>query len=105
MNDGTDWICPLDDYEEYVRLYPAVDVRQAFRDMRAWCNSNEERRKTRRGIKRFVNGWLSREQDKGKPYAANRRATKFSNFEERQYSDDTYRLLIEGGKGDNDIHS
>lgn len=40
-----------------------------------------------------------------KSAAHSRPATKFSNFEERQYSDDTYRLLIEGGKGDNDIHS
>lgn len=39
-----------------------------------------------------------------KATAKGRPATKFNNFEERQYSDDTYRLLIEGGGG-NDIHS
>ena len=74
--------------------------------MRAWCNSNIERRKTRRGIKRFVNGWLSREQDKGKEYAAKHRSakTRFNNFEERQYSEEMYRRLIEGGES-NDINS
>ena len=33
------------------------------------------------------------------PKATNRPTTKFSNFEERQYSDEIYRSLIEGGKG------
>lgn len=45
-------------------LYPAVDVEQEFRNMRGWLDSNPTKRKTARGIKRFITGWLSREQDK-----------------------------------------
>jgi hypothetical protein len=44
--------------------YPAVDVRGQLREMKAWCNSNPKERKTERGIMRFCNNWLSREQDK-----------------------------------------
>ena len=33
--------------------------------MVAWCDSNPTKRKTRRGIERFINNWLSRTQDSG----------------------------------------
>ena len=32
--------------------------------MAAWLESNPTKRKTKNGILRFCNGWLSREQDK-----------------------------------------
>lgn len=28
--------------------------------MRSWCKSNAAKRKTRAGVRKFVNGWLSR---------------------------------------------
>jgi len=45
-------------------LYPAVDVPQTLREMRGWCISHPERIKTRRGIKKFITGWLQGEQEK-----------------------------------------
>ena len=45
--------------------YPAVDIEQAFRSMRAWLIANPTRRKTPRGIGRFVMAWLEREQNRG----------------------------------------
>lgn len=44
--------------------YPAVDVKGQLREMKSWCFSNPKERKTARGIMRFCNNWLSREQDK-----------------------------------------
>lgn len=46
--------------------------------MRGWLDSNPDRRKTRRGVRRFVNSWLSQEQDKGgvKSYGAGGRNTE-----------------------------
>lgn len=88
LNDGTEWRCPLADYEEYRRLYPAVDIDNAFREMRAWCNSNPSKRKTYRGIKRFVNGWLSRQQDSGKGTYASNPVRDNNNFERRKYDFD-----------------
>ena len=97
LADGSEWQCPLPDYEEYVRLYPGVDVAKEFRKIRAWSNSNKEKRKTRRGVKRFVNGWLSRAQDE--PKKKDRGRTAFSNAPERSYGDmaDLERRLIEKG--------
>lgn len=53
------------DYLNSLReLYPAVDVEQALRNMKGWLDSNPRNRKTKNGIKRFITGWLSREQDR-----------------------------------------
>ncbi len=65
LNDDSEWRPSESLFAEYVRLYPNVDVKQQFNVMRAWCISNRPKRKTRRGITRFVNSWLAREQDKG----------------------------------------
>jgi hypothetical protein len=63
-SDGSFWRCKTVDYEEFCRLYPNVDITQEFRKMRGWLNTNPK--KTRRGMSRFVNGWLARSQDKAK---------------------------------------
>lgn len=65
LNDGSEWRPPQSLFAEYVRLYPNVDVKQQFNEMRGWCLSNPHKKKTRRGITRFVNSWLAREQDRG----------------------------------------
>lgn len=50
--------------EELQGLYPAIDVRAELRAMRAWLLTHDRQRKTRSGMKRFVNGWLARSHDK-----------------------------------------
>jgi hypothetical protein len=65
LNDGTEHGVTESDIDEYSNLYPAVDVEQEIRKMIGWLNANPAKRKTRRGIRNFINGWLSREQDKG----------------------------------------
>lgn len=53
------------DYLNSLRsLYPGIDIEQEFRKMFGWLDSNPRNRKTQRGIKRFITGWLSRAQDK-----------------------------------------
>lgn len=55
------------DYMNSLReLYPAVDVEQEIRKMVGWLDSNPNRRKTKRGIKKFITNWLAREQDRGR---------------------------------------
>lgn len=49
---------------EFQELYPAVDVVQQLRKMRGWLISNPRERKTKNGIMRFMNTWLSKEQDR-----------------------------------------
>ncbi|MDB4437379.1 hypothetical protein N9163_00860 [bacterium] len=49
----------------WAKAYPAVDVFQELRAMESWLDANPKKRKTKAGIKRFVNSWLSRSQDRG----------------------------------------
>lgn len=65
LNDGSEYPLYLRDVEEYAALYPAVDIVQELRKMRGWCLANPTRKKTRRGVRAFINTWLSRAQDKG----------------------------------------
>ena len=65
LNDGRMYPLFRKDVDEYARLYPAVDIGQELRNIRGWCMANPERRKTKRGVNRFINGWLSKAQDKG----------------------------------------
>ena len=46
-------------------LYPAVDVAQELRTMTGWLIANPTKRKTKTGINRFINAWLSKCQDRG----------------------------------------
>ena len=68
LNDKTEYEVTEEAVKEYQELYPAVDVKQQFRSMKGWCDSNPTNRKTRSGIKRFINSWLSREQNRGGNY-------------------------------------
>lgn len=56
---------PMDKIALWRETYPAVDIEQELRRMIAWLDSNPTKRKTRRGIERFVNNWLARTQDSG----------------------------------------
>lgn len=62
--DKTNYTIYEDDVANWQQLYPAVDVKQEFRKMVGWCQSNPKNRKTKSGINRFINNWLSRQQDK-----------------------------------------
>lgn len=64
LNNGEEYRLPQSDYEEFSRLYPGVDIKQEFRNMRGWSLKNPAKRKTARGVGRFINTWLSKEQDK-----------------------------------------
>lgn len=65
LHDGSEYGITEEQVTEWETLYPAVDVRQALRNMRGWLLSNPQRRKTRKGVARFITGWLSKEQDRG----------------------------------------
>ena len=66
LNDGSFYNVSQEDIDEYKRLYPNVNIEQSLRNMAGWSNANTTRRKTIRGVKRFISAWLMREQDSGK---------------------------------------
>lgn len=71
LNDGSAFEIFQSDIDVWSNLYPAVDVMQQLRNMAGWIDGNPSKRKTRSGIKRFVNSWLAKEQNKGGDRATN----------------------------------
>lgn len=65
LNTGKQYQVTQAFVDEMASLYPAVDVNQELRTMRGWLLTNQAKRKTSKGIGRFINSWLSRCQDKG----------------------------------------
>ena len=65
LNSGEEYPITESDVAEFRDLYPAVDVPQALRNIRGWALANPTKRKTRAGVRRFVNAWLAKDQDKG----------------------------------------
>jgi hypothetical protein len=63
LKDGTEYSVTHSESREWQELYPAIDVAQQLRSMRGWCLANAEDRKARRGILRFITGWLQRQQN------------------------------------------
>ncbi len=65
--DGTEYPVTQAEVDQMAGLYLAIDVPQAYRNMRAWLLNNPKNRKTKAGIKRFVNNWLSGDQNRARP--------------------------------------
>lgn len=74
-----------DDVAVWSEAYPAVNVRQQLSAIKAWLINNPKNRKTANGMRRFVNSWLGREQDRGGrlPSGAGPPKPKKSAFQER----------------------
>lgn len=59
------------DIDHYAELYPGLDILQQLRNMVGWLEANPKKRKTYgKGVKSFITGWLTREQNKGGVYRA-----------------------------------
>lgn len=65
LNDNSEYPIYFEFVQEMQSLYPNVDVMAELRKMRGWSLSNPTKRKTKRGVKKFINNWLAKEQDKG----------------------------------------
>lgn len=50
--------------EELQRAYPGVDVPGELNRARTWSLTNPTKRKTARGVPRFLNAWMEREQNR-----------------------------------------
>ena len=93
LNDGTEYGITEEQCREWSALYPSVDVLQQLRNMRGWLLSNKERRKTKRGIGRFITGWLSREQDRGHSSRGERNRDKVKTASDYDGGDDFFARL------------
>lgn len=85
LNDKSFYPVYQTDVNKWAELYPAVDVMQELRKMAGWCDANPSRRKTKRGVKQFIVGWLAREQDKGRSKKRSDNAPPPSNIDTGEY--------------------
>ena len=65
LNDGTLYDVVQSEIDYYQKLYPAVNVMNEMRAIVGWNHGNPKKRKTRSGIKRHINTWLSDKQNNG----------------------------------------
>ncbi len=68
LKDGRNWEPTLTDMNIWQKAYPTIPIENELLKMESWCYSNPGNRKTKAGIRKFVNSWLSRT----KPYPISR---------------------------------
>lgn len=91
---GEEFEVRQDYVDQMQELYQAVDVQAQLREMKAWSLSNPTKRKTLKGMPRFINSWLSRAQDRGSvsgPARVPEQANPFTRDHTAQYDDDKDR--------------
>ena len=70
LKDGTFVEPEQEQIIKWQRLYPDIDCHQEIRAMVGWCDANPSKRKTKRGLNRFINSWLQRANSGGgSPFA------------------------------------
>ena len=60
-----EWHLHQSKVDEYKESFPGVDVLAECKKARQWCIDNPTKRKTARGMTKFLGGWLAREQNRG----------------------------------------
>lgn len=61
---GSEWRLRRAQVEEWQELFPNLDVLGECRQALAWIKAHPDRRKTTRGMPKFLTGWLTRSVDR-----------------------------------------
>lgn len=107
LNDKTEFPITEPMIAKWQELYPAIDVMQHLRNMVGWCDAKPANRKTAKGVKVFITGWLSREQNKAPTGAGNHAANQpipfrsaagtgkqpITNLDDTSWGDNLYAAL------------
>lgn len=64
LNDKSEYPIYQEQADQWKELYQSVNILQELKKMKGWLDANPTKRKTKSGILRFINSWLSKEQDK-----------------------------------------
>lgn len=73
--------------------YPRIDVNHQLQKARLWLIANPARQKTKRGMTRFLNNWMSNQKPTAEIHPIQ---SRHNGFDERDYSEG----LIEGVSDD-----
>lgn len=87
--NGSHAICQSD-IQALQELYPSVDILQQLRHMKGWLQSNPAKRKTCKGINRFIHNWLANYQNRLNQTVIQRNQTapkqsRFVNYTQREW--------------------
>lgn len=96
LSDGTEFAVPESLVREYEMAYPGVNVFGELAKARAWCLSNPKQRKTRNGVRRFLNSWLDRAQNnatRASPVSGAGRAMTARQIEAEERGDFATQIL------------
>lgn len=93
LKDGTDYTVPDSLVSELKDTYQNLDVEFHLKKARLWLITTQSKRKTERGMPKFLNGWMSRQKPTGEVVQMQ---SRHNGFEERDYSEG----LIEGVSDD-----
>lgn len=58
--DGSDFIVPASLLAELRAAFPKVPLRDEMAKARSWCVANPAKRKTARGVAKFLHGWMTK---------------------------------------------
>lgn len=64
--DGPVWRLTANQVEEWRELFPTIDILDEARKALAWIHAHQERRKTSRGMPKFLVSWLTRSTDRAR---------------------------------------
>ena len=84
LNDGI-FYNPLEEKITcWQQAYPAVDIKAELYKVVAWCDANPMKRKTKRGVERFLNNWLDRAQNRSAQFAYQKKEDSYDS--KKKYS-------------------
>jgi hypothetical protein len=66
VGKSAEYAITVDDVAELEAAFPDLPVQAELRKAIAWCHANPERRKTAKGAKRFLFGWMERAQNRSR---------------------------------------
>ncbi|MFJ0379163.1 replication protein [Bordetella bronchiseptica] len=84
VKDGSEFEITEDLVAEWSAAFPGVDVLAEIAKARVWLRASPQNLKTRRGMGRFVVGWLSRSARPSPSYAPVRKSAH-GNFQQQDY--------------------
>jgi predicted nucleic acid-binding Zn-ribbon protein len=61
--DGHEWYLTQSQVDEWAELYPNLDVLDQCRRALGWVRADKTRRKTKKGMEKFLSSWLNRSTD------------------------------------------
>lgn len=75
LRSGSLWELPQAKLSEYKTTYSYLDIPTELRKAKQWLTDNPQRRKTAKGMPKFLNNWLSRAGGNGKSNQASSQST------------------------------